>query len=395
MNKKISFLIGILFFLLTSFLSYSFFSGGSEEFIKNPLSKYKAPAGSSIEVADNEPKTEECPMNGELMTKKQKAAWEKRRPLGIMIENHLESRPQSGFSSADIIYEAVAEGGITRFLSIFYCKDADPVGPVRSARVYFLNMLQEYGDYPLYAHVGGANCDEETGSGCANGAKADALGIITKMGWAGYNDMNQFSVPFPNFWRDYERIPNAATEHTVYSSTKKLWDYAKNKRQLSNVDQEGIAWDKTFTPWKFQDEAKPEQRGDLQKISFGFWSSFADQYNINWIYDKTSNSFKRENGGQPHMDKNNNKQLEAKNVIVVYMAESPANDGYPGGHILYQTTGSGKALIFQNGKAVDASWQKTDAKSRIKFEDSSGQEISMVRGKIFIEILPIGNKVVY
>jgi len=67
------------------------------------------------------PKTEECPINGKMFTKAEREIWEKRRPLTVMIENHEESRPQSGLSSADVIYEAIAEGGITRFMGVFYC----------------------------------------------------------------------------------------------------------------------------------------------------------------------------------------------------------------------------------------------------------------------------------
>src|SRR5438105_14884108 len=149
-----------------------------------------------------------------MLTKSQKALWEKRRPLGVMIENHTEARPQSGLSSADVVYEAVAEGGITRFMGVYYCKDSIKyVGPVRSARVYYIDLLSEYGSYPLYTHVGGANCNKTTGSGCENGAPADALGKLEDLGWFGYNDLN--FIPFPVMWRDYERLPNVATEHTV------------------------------------------------------------------------------------------------------------------------------------------------------------------------------------
>lgn len=342
-----------------------------------------------------EPRTEECPINGRMMTKAQKEEWEKRRPLGIMIENHVESRPQSGLSAADVVYEAVAEGGITRFLAVFYCQDAPIVGPVRSARVYFMTMLREYGAYPLYAHVGGANCDPETGSGCANGAKADALGLVRTLKWDLYNDLNQFGVPFPYFWRDYERLPGVATEHTVYSSTAKLWDYAKNKRDLTNVDEDGVAWDDEFTQWKFVDEAKAGDRGNVSKISLSFWNAFENDFSVVWTYDKSKNSYLRTNGGKAHKDKNTNKQLDVKNVIIVFADESPANDGYEGGHLLYDLVGEGDALVFQNGKAIKATWEKEDPESRMKWYDEDGKEISIVRGKVFVEIQPTENKVTY
>lgn len=360
--------------------------------------KIETPKKVVVTLSDEEstePRTEQCPMNGQMMTVAQKNKWTTRRPLGVMIENHVEARPQSGLSSADVIYEAVAEGGITRFLAIFYCQDASFIGPVRSARVHFMNMLREYGEYPLYGHVGGANCNAETGSGCANGAKADALGIIRKLGWDAYNDMNQFAVPFPYYWRDYDRLPGVATEHTVYSSTAKLWDYAKTKRQLTNVDEEGTKWDKTFETWKFAKDAEVSKRGTVKSIKLGFWDSFASQFSVEWKYDATKNTYARLNGGKPHMDKNTKKQITAKNVIVVFSKESPANDGYDGGHIVYNLAGEGDALVFQNGKAIQATWQKEGPETRMKWYDESDKEISIVGGKVFVEILPIGNKVTY
>ena len=359
----------------------------------------KAPVAKKITTAveeeSTEPKTEMCPINGQMMTVAQKAKWITRRPLGIMVENHKEARPQSGLSTADVIYEAVAEGGITRFLALFYCADAPFVGPVRSARVHFMNVLREYGEYPLYGHVGGANCDETTGSGCDNGAKADALGIIRRIGWDSYNDLNQFGVPFPYFWRDYERLPGVATEHTVYSSTSKLWDYAKTKRLLTNVDEEGVAWDKTFESWKFADDAAVGSRGKTSKIELGFWTSFASDFSVVWNYDSKKNTYLRVNGGKPHLDKNTGKQIDAKNIVVVFADESPANDGYEGGHILYDLAGEGDALVFQNGNAIKATWKKVDSDSRMKWYDENDKEIEIVKGKVFVEILPVGNKVTY
>ncbi|OGK72749.1 hypothetical protein A2446_05450 [Candidatus Roizmanbacteria bacterium RIFOXYC2_FULL_38_9] len=207
--------------------------------------------------------------------------------------------------------------------------------------------------------------------------------------------MNQFGVPFPYFWRDYERLPNVATEHTVYSSTAKLWDFAKTKRELTNVDEDGVSWDKNFTSWKFQDDAKTQDRGTTKKIELGFWNAFANAMSVTWNYDMQSNAYKRSNGGAVHVDKNNNKPVIAKNVIVVFAKESPANDGYDGGHILYQLTGTGDALIFQNGGAIKGTWSKEDEETRMKFFDEKDKEVSVVRGQVFVEILPIGNKVTY
>ncbi len=388
-SKKLAWGVIFIIFLFSSVSSFWIFSSletSSGKIISPLISNQPPKNGNSHQLTeDNLPKTEECPLNGAYYSKNQKAKWESRRPLGVMIENHTEARPQSGLSSADVVFEAVAEGGITRFLAVFYCQDAPYIGPIRSARIYFIKLLQGFGKNPLYAHVGGANTP----------GPADALGEIKDLGWVNYNDLNQFSVPFPYFWRDYERLPNRAAEHTVYSSTAKLWQYAKEKRNLTNVDREGTAWNKDFEPWKFKDDEKLTQRGTIDKIDFGFWDNLASDYAVVWNYDQKNNQYLRLNGGQPHLDKNNGKQISAKNVIVVFAKESPANDGYPGGHLLYKIIGSGEALVFQDGNVIKANWQKPSEDEQIKFYDEKNKEISLVRGPIWIEILPIGNKVNY
>ncbi|MBU3979284.1 DUF3048 domain-containing protein [Patescibacteria group bacterium] len=323
----------------------------------------------------NKPKTEECPLNGAMYNKEQREWWDKHRPLGVMIENHKESRPQSGLSFADMTYEAVAEGGITRTLNIYYCQDAGIIGPIRSARTYFLDFVSEYGDYPLYAHVGGANTD----------GPADALAQIENYGWAVYNDLNQFSIGYPTFWRDQNRIGrDVATEHTMYSTTDKLWAVAE-KRGLTNINEEGEPWDTSFVKYSFKDDVSLSERPGRQTVHVEFWNNEA--YYVDWEYDKQNNTYLRKNGEQ-HIDRNTKKQLSAKNVVVLFMTERHADDGYEGNaHLLYGTKGQGKALIFLDGKQIKGTWKKTGRMERTIIYDESGEEIKFNRGKLWFEIL--------
>lgn len=336
------------------------------------------PDGTIVEVDANDPKTEECPLNGAMKSKRAKEAWEKRRPLAVMIENHSESRPQSGLSSADVVYEAVAEGGITRFMGVFYCGLTEiQIGPVRSIRTYFLDWASELD--PLLAHVGGANTP----------GPADALGQIIRYK---VKSLNQFGIGFPTYWRDYQRLGHpVATEHTMYSTTQKLWDVGE-KREWTNVDSLGVAWDKNFIPWKFKDDKKG---GGAQKITVNFWESQTG-YQVEWNYDSACNCYKRKNGGEGHTDLNFKKQLEAKNVVVQFQRESRANDGYEGNvHLLYGTTGTGKALIFQDGQVIEGKWNKLSRTARSKYTDATGKEIQFNRGQIWIQTVPEGSKVTY
>lgn len=392
--------IGIFIYILSTFVSYALFSflASSKEraMVTSSTSGQKKDSLSALTFNENLPKTEACPLNGALYSKEQKAWWEKHRPLGVMIENHEDARPQSGLSSADIVYEAVAEGGITRFLALFYCQDAGIIGPVRSARTYFVDFISEYGNNPLYAHVGGANCNGETGSGCANGAKADAIGQIESYGWRAYNDLDQYSISYPYYWRDADRLGHeVATEHTMYSTTSKLWSYASETRKLTNVDEEKASWDDSFVQYKFaKKEQSVSKRPESQTISFDFWKDYA-QYAVKWAYDKASNSYLRFNGGKEHIDRDNNKQLSAKNIVILFMTEKSANDGYDNNlHLLYGTKGTGKAIVFMDGKETQATWSKKDREARTIIKDNSGSEIEFNPGLIWFEILPVGIEVV-
>lgn len=369
-------------YLLSTGVSYSLFAkttGASSNGVLPDTSKPKETNDYDALVFDDGPKTEECPINGVKYTEQQKKWWENHRPLAVMIENHEDARPQSGINAADITYEAVAEGGITRTMNVFYCQDAGIVGPVRSARTYFLDWAYEYGENPLYAHVGGANTP----------GPADALGQIVDYGWGSYNDLNQFSIGFPVFKRDETRAGHpVATEHTVYSTTTKLWEVAK-ERGLTEVDKDGVKWNENFSWYSFVDEAGPSQRGSAQSIHLEPWEGYR-QYFIDWTYDSSSNSYLRKNGGVAHMDRNTKKQLAAKNIVVLMMQESPANDGYEGNaHRLYRNKGTGKAYVFMNGKEITGTWQKASRTDRTIIKDATGKEVKFNRGKIWFEILPL------
>ena len=379
MNNKTVKIIGVLVYLATTGISYFLFSASvSSQGSLNTPAASKAKVDNDYDALTfdpNAPKTEPCPLTGALYSKDQKSWWEKHRPLGVMIENHVDSRPQSGINAADVTYEAVAEGGITRTLNIYYCQDAGIVGPVRSARTYFLDFVSEYGENPLYAHVGGANTP----------GPADALGQINTYGWGGYNDLNQFSIGFPTYRRDESRLGRSvATEHTMYSVTSKLWDVGA-KRKLTNVNEDKESWDESFVKYNFKDDEPESKRGNSQAINIEFWND--SNYYVDWVYSPKENIYLRKNGGVEHIDRNTKKQLSTKNLVVLYMTEQHANDGYEGNaHLLYGTRGSGKALIFIDGKQIKGTWKKKDRGSRTQLVDSSGNEIKFNKGKIWFEV---------
>ena len=371
-------LISVLLFVVSLGISYVFFTyllPIKKAIVVTPPQKL---VNGSLGFDETLPKTQPCPLNGALYSTQQEAWWQKHAPLGVMIENSTDARPQSGLSSADIVYEAVAEGGITRFLAIFYCQDAIEVAPVRSARVYYINWVSEYGQNPLYAHVGGANAP----------GPADALGLITNLGWDAYNDLNQFAIGFPTYWRDYNRLGHTvATEHTMVTTTTKLWDFSKT-RGLTNVDKNSVSWDTSFVKYSFKDDAPLSGRPTSQSIHIDFWGD--PNYAVDWNYDRTSNEYKRSNGGVSHIDLNTKKQLTAKNVVVLFMNQTQVNDGYMNNeHLEYDNIGMGKALIFIDGKEVNGTWKKTTRTSRTLIYDANGSPVVFDRGAIWFEAQPL------
>lgn len=348
--------------------------------------------GSLLTINPSEPKDQPCPLNGKLYTQTEKKAWETHRPLFVMIENTPDARPQSGLSKADVVFEAVAEGGVTRFGSLFYCgvqADDTTLAPIRSARTYFLDWASGF-NLPMYVHVGGANVAGPT----------DALGQISDYGWNMQTDINQFSIGFPTFVRDYNRVPGKeiATEHTMVTSSEKLWQVAA-KRNWTNLSPErkvgktvvpASDWKTGYTGWKF--DAAPAQKGTVAAIGYEFWSGYKE-YGVNWAYDATSNLYSRSTAGVKDTDLNDGQAVTASNVIVLFATEKgPINEKK---HMLYGTIGKGDAVIFKNGQSEKITWSKKARMSELEFFDAKGKELVMTRGTVWISVLAVGSQVTY
>lgn len=389
--------------VILSFLGLYLLSTGTSWAIFSYLKEEPSLGGDDLLSKINElPKTEECPINGEKYTKIEKDIWESRRPIAAMIENHQEARPQSGLSSADVIYEAVAEGGITRFLGIFYCGVSArevKLAPIRSARVYFVNWAAEYGDFPLFVHIGGANniCNNCPGGVKTSGTVArevDAFSALEKLGWR-YAYGNDFdggtNIGYPVIIRDQYRLgEKSAWEHSVVGFSDKIFEEGEN-RGFGFEDEEGNPWSESFKKWTFSDD-NPLSSPKATSISFEFWSNKAD-YDVQWKYQAEGNDYVRYNGGKEHLDLETNEQLSAKNVVIMFVSEAGPVDKE--GHMFYTTLDTGDALIIQNGDIITGTWEKSTQSGRTRFYDKDGKEVKFVRGSIWIEAVPEGNEIDY
>lgn len=388
---------GVILYLVSTGLSFAFFRT-QQKIATLPTidSKVTTTPKKNFVIDPSIPRTEPCPLNGKLYTKQEKTTWEKRRPLVAMVENSFDARPQSGISYADVIYEAVAEGGITRFMGVFYCgiaAEAPAIAPVRSARIYFINWAAEYGDKPIYMHIGGAN--DFSGSGdTANEAKA--LEVLESMKWRipGGNDFDTtYDMGFPTFARNPDRLGReVAVEHTMVAKLDKALKEAE-KRGFTNEDSTGKAWDASFTAWKFKEDAKESERGASFSASFVAWPKYEENYGVKWEYDPKTNEYARYTGGQVHKDLETDEQLKAKVVVIVFAKERGPVDN--NAHLLYQNIGTGNGLLFQDGKATTITWSKASRTARTVFTDTSGREVSFNKGQLWIHMLPIATPVHY
>jgi hypothetical protein len=341
-----------------------------------------------------------------MFSKPEREIWETRRPLTAIVENHIDARPLSGLSRADVVYEAVAEGGITRFLAVFYCgaaaQDFD-VAVIRSARVYYINWASEYGDKPLFLHWGGANnIDNNSPSGKkAYGQVApevDSFSLLSKIGWRNGlsgNDLDgQTNFAYPALVRDYYRLSSsekALDEHSPLAHVDEVYKQASEVRGYGYKDSEGNAWDENFVEWQFAEDA-PVSDPKTSSIAFEFGSR--KDYDVEWKYEKDTNSYLRLNGGKPFTDHFfEGKQISAKNVVIQFVKEKGPVDRED--HMFYGVIGDGKGLIFQNGDVVEVTWEKESQFDRTRFYTSTGKEASFVGGEIWIEAVPAGNDVSY
>ncbi len=264
---------------------------------------------------------------------------------GVIIENSLQARPQSGLDQAGVVFEAIAEGGITRFLALYQDTQPSYIGPVRSARPYFVQWCLGF-DCAL-AHVGGS---------------PEALTDITN--W-GVKDLNQF---YNGSY--YQRISSRYAPHNVYTSMTQL-----NALEVS----------KGFGAPQFTGFArKPDQPSKSPTAASIDLTPSSYYYNVHYAYDAKTNSYDRSEGGQPHMEINQNgtqTQISPKVVIALVMQYGLEADGY---HSVYNVVGSGQAYIFQDGTVTIGTWQKTSMTSQITFTDSSGKPIRLDSGQTWL-----------
>lgn len=266
----------------------------------------------------------------------------------IMIENSPDARPQSGLKDGGVVFEAIAEGGITRFLVLYQEQKPQLVGPVRSVRQYYVDWLAAFN--ASVAHVGGS---------------AAALREVRN---GSYRDIDQF-FNSSTYWRASDRY----APHNVYTSFEKI-DALNAKKGFTASE---------FTGFTRKDSVAttPTATSIDLKVS-------GPLFNSHYVYNATTNTYDRSEGGKPHLDREGG-QISPRVVIAMKVNERRVlEDGY---REQIEAIGSGAATIFQDGTVQEVTWKKASKTAQITFTDASGIDVPLARGQTWFTAIPNGS----
>jgi hypothetical protein len=262
-------------------------------------------------------------------------------PFLVIVENSKAARPQSGLSEADIVYETMAEGGIPRFMALFHSKNPKEIGPVRSARPYFLSIAKEY-DLP-FAHCGASPVALET-------IKKENLLSMNEFTYGGY------------YWRDNSRkIP-----HNLYSSADKL------RRLISNRDFIKPA----TASFKFNQSYWDKDFKTAEKVNL----KLSTYYNTS--YEFKDNLYYKAMDGKAAVDRSTNGNITVSNIVVQITDIKTLSDG----RLEMKLIGQGKGYVISAGKYMEITWLKSSEVSPTILKDSTGELVSLSPGNTWWHI---------
>jgi hypothetical protein len=274
-----------------------------------------------------------------------------RPALAVKVENTSEAQPLAGLDKADVVYEEVVEGGITRFIAVFNCGDAPRVGPVRSARSTDPKILLQFSPHPVLAFSGGAPK------------------IVNDAKQAGLVEMVE-GDPAAAFTRDSAR----AVPHNLFTNTHALYAAAAKRDKGEPAP----------TPaFQYGDIQKPNKKATSATVAFSSLATADWRWaKGHWVRYLNDAPMALEGGGP----------ITATNVVIqqVKTTESNITDvaGYPSPEVT--VTGTGKAWVLRNGKVIAGTWSRASEGDITTFLTKSGDQINLAPGRTFVELAPTG-----
>ncbi|GHU50266.1 putative lipoprotein YerB [Clostridia bacterium] len=275
-----------------------------------------------------------------------------RRPVAVVINNLKKALPQSGISQADIFYEVLAEGDITRIIAVFKDFDSPKIGTVRSARDYFITLA---GDTDaIFVHFGGS---------------PQAYSDIKSKKTDNLDGMRDGA-----FWRDPERFAQKGMyEHSAYTSAEKIFEYVTKKGYRTGLkNNDGL--------FEFFDEFSYPDGGTLTDT---VTVPFSPAYTSVFKYDHKTNLFEKYNGTTPHIDEETGEILKVSNIIIQSTKMWVINNDSAGRREV-KLVSSGKGYLVTGGEYTEITWEKTAADSPTKYYDAKGNKLTLNKGKTWI-----------
>ncbi len=296
-----------------------------------------------------------APLTGRLV----KPALAARHPIAVMVDDHWDARPQSGFSEASVVWQAPAEGGIPRYMLIFGEGNPSSVGPVRSARVYYVQWAAEWD--AVFVHAGGS-------------PQAKALLAARGNGDLVYDAEGLGSLGNRYLWRTTDRF----APHNLYTDGKNLRAIAKRVGAKA-VEAEPA--------WRFAPDAPIDLRPAGSTIRFSYL------YNdIAYRYHRASNTWRRSVEGKAHRDRAGGAVVAPKNVVIMEVAFGLLGPGQKG-RLEAANVGRGRAWIATNGTTIRGTWRKKSVTAPTQFFDAAGEPVELTAGQTFVQVIPKGTKV--
>ena len=272
------------------------------------------------------------------------------RAVAVMMNNHLKARPQSGLYKADIVYELLAEGNVTRFLAIFQSEQPDMIGPVRSARDYYIELAKGYDS--LYI---------------AHGFSPDAKAMLD----TGYID-NLNGIYYDGTL--FERASFRKAPHNSYISFDHI---------LKGAQQKGYEMEETPDSLSFltEDEVNVLTGEEANEFSISY-SQSDSSFNSTFEYDDTLQKYKRFSNGEQTVDYDTEEPVLVDNIIIVETGHKIIdNDGR---RDIDLTTG-GKAYLMQKGLKMEVEWRNVEGRI---LPYLNGEVVELIPGKTWINLIP-------
>ncbi len=293
--------------------------------------------------------------------------YDNKRPVAIMINNLKPSLPQEGISQADVLYECLVEGGLTRLMMVkMDYEDLDAVGSIRSAREYFVDMAQNH--HAIYVHAGGAT-DGETN-------------VYTEMAERKINMLDGVNWgPHISFYRDEERRKIMSYEHTLMTSGKLIVQGINAKRYSTEL-RDGFVNPFTFAE---EDDTVTLDGAAAKHVVIPYNKQHFPQY----VYNSKTKLYTRyQYTGQDHIDGATGEKLTFKNVILLVCEHININDEKE--HIDIITTGTGKGYYITNGRYVEIKWSKETEDSNMVLTNKDGSTLVMSAGNTMVNLISPG-----